>query len=158
LVLASDPVAFAVRYGGLQAFGQFAGNLQNAGERIALSDPTGCEVLAFSYDDQPPWPTSPDGGGYSLVPADDSRITDQGVPANWCASLQQGGSPGQQDAASTGIHIRLSQSGVVIFWHNLWALQRSDDLMAWTEVAGAISPFTVPLGTSSGRFWRLRRP
>ena len=157
LVLASDLVEFAKRYGGLQVFDQFEGNLENAGERIALSDPTGREILAFTYDDQVPWPTSPDGQGYSLVPADDSRMTDPGVPANWRASLQLGGSPGQPDPASARIHILRDGAGVVLTWNNSWTLQRSDDLLAWADVPGATSPLAISTGTRTNQFWRLNR-
>jgi len=158
LVLASDLTAFADRYGGLQAFGQFEGNLDNAGERIALADPAGREILAFDYDDQLPWPTSPDGDGYSLVPSDDSRITDPDAPANWRVSMLIGGSPGQQDPASTGIQVGWDGAGVVLTWRNPWALQSSDDLERWTDVPDVASPLTVSIGVGTNQFWRLRRP
>jgi hypothetical protein len=101
---------------------------------------------------------SPDGDGYSLVLADDSRITDHGFPANWCASLQIGGSPGQQDPVSTGIQILRDGAGVVLTWSNFWTLQSSNDLEEWTDVLGATSPLTVSIGTRTNQFWRLRRP
>lgn len=158
LVLASDTAAFADRYGGLRAFGQFLGNLANNGERIALSDSAGRETLAFSYDDHYPWPVSPDGGGYSLVLADDSRIADGGLPASWRASLRIGGSPGQQDPASALIRVSRDGVGIVLTWNNLWILQTSHDLEAWTDISGATSPLTVSISSNTKTFWRLRSP
>jgi len=158
LVLASDAVEFANHYGGPEAFGQFEGNLENAGERIALSDPTGRETLAFTYDDQLPWPTSPDGDGYSLVLVDEGRITDASNPANWRASLQVGGSPGRADSASILISIAADGTGVVLIWDNFWVIQTSDDLENWTDLPTAVSPLTVPISATTNRFWRLRMP
>lgn len=158
LVLASDTVAFANHYGGLEAFDQFEGNLENAGERIALSDPTGRETLAFTYDDQPPWPTSPDGYGYSLVLVNEGRITDANDPANWRASLQTGGSPWKTDSATILISITPGGTGVVLTWDNSWVLQTSGDLKNWADLPGAVSPLTVSISATTNRFWRSRMP
>ena len=158
LVLASDTAAFANRYGGLKAFAQFKGNLANSGERIALSDSTGRETLAFTYDDLPPWPTGPDGGGYSLVLADDSRITDASLPASWRASLRIGGSPGQQDPGLALIRASLDGAAIVLTWSNFWILQTSYNLETWIDVPGATSPLAVSVSANMKKFWRLASP
>jgi len=51
LVLVHDTNAFALRFGsGLPVAGQFAGQLDNAGERIRLEDNYGEKILDFNYD------------------------------------------------------------------------------------------------------------
>jgi hypothetical protein len=49
------------------------------------------------YDDDPPWPLSPDGLGYSLVLAEFAGNPDD--PGTWRASSQVNGSPAAGDAA-----------------------------------------------------------
>lgn len=68
-----------------------------------LSDDGGgakAEVLrplrSVMYDDDPPWPISPDGFGFSLVPRDPSA-PDPASPGAWRASANVFGSPGADD-------------------------------------------------------------
>jgi hypothetical protein len=82
----------------------YAGNLSNGGERIALVGPLGEILQDFVFDEEPPWPTSPDAGGYSLVIID--PLGDPTDPANWRASLHLGGSPGGADVAVPGDYDR----------------------------------------------------
>ncbi len=99
LVLANNtsPSAFAVRYPGVVLFGYYGGNLSNGGERIALLDAIGNTVTAVHYDDEAGWPTSPDGGGYSLEIIDPRG--DPNAPSNWRASSVVNGTPGLPSAA-----------------------------------------------------------
>ncbi len=94
LVLANNanPTLFATRYPGVSVFGYFGGNLSNGGERIAILNGSGNTVLAVHYDDEAGWPTSPDGGGYSLEIIDPRG--DPNAPANWRASFMVNGTPG----------------------------------------------------------------
>ncbi|MEE3258800.1 MAG: CotH kinase family protein, partial [Candidatus Latescibacterota bacterium] len=66
IVLAADSRAFASRYGSAP-FGEFSGQLNNGGERLTLSTPSGDPIFDFKYDDDEDWPEAADGDGFSLV-------------------------------------------------------------------------------------------
>ena len=68
--------------------------LANSGERIALSAADGSPIFDFSYDDEEPWPTSPDTDFFSLV----YLSGDSAHPANWRASTTAEGNPGRSDS------------------------------------------------------------
>ena len=94
-----DVAAFTAAYGsGLSAqiAGVFANstNLDNSGERLQLVDALGAVIRDFSYNDQPPWPTSPDGEGPCLVLIRPETNPDHSIGTNWRASATLGGSPG----------------------------------------------------------------
>lgn len=92
--------AFEFRYGpGLPVAGEWAAteSLNNSGERLKLSHGAGTAIHDFVYDDASPWPTSPDGGGASLVLADPLSAPDHALAASWRASAQPFGSPGTAD-------------------------------------------------------------
>jgi hypothetical protein len=97
VVLASDdnPPSFATRYPGVTVAGYFGGALNNAGEKIVLLDALKNTILSVSYGNGGLWPTTANGGGYSLVLVNASGDPDD--PLNWSASAAQGGSPGQGD-------------------------------------------------------------
>lgn len=94
IVLANNanPVAWAARYPGVTPFGYYGGNLDNAGERIALLDAQGRTIIAVHYDDEGGWDRAADGGGYSLEIVDPRG--DPNAPANWRASSFVNGTPG----------------------------------------------------------------
>ena len=69
------------------------GNLRNQGELITLLDANGNTVLSFTCSDLPPWPTSPDTEGTSLVLIDPIG-EDPSLGSSWNASSEPGGSPG----------------------------------------------------------------
>jgi len=94
LVLANNanPALFASRYPSVSVFGYFEGNLANGGERVAILDDELQTVVAVHYDDENGWPTSPDGGGFSLEIIDPRG--DPNAPANWRASSVVNGTPG----------------------------------------------------------------
>ena len=93
-VIASDPDALRVDWPDLKVVGQFAGNLNNGGERVTLVDSEGVEIQSFRYNDKSPWPESPDGQGPSLVLMDPLSGPDHSEPESWRASGSDGGSPG----------------------------------------------------------------
>jgi hypothetical protein len=95
LVLVRNPIAFARRYPGMTYHGIFWGKLSDAGEKIRLRNSDGNTVISVEYDDDPPWPLSPDGLGYSLVLADLAGEPDN--PGVWRASAAIHGSPGADD-------------------------------------------------------------
>jgi hypothetical protein len=73
-------------------------HLANGGERITLAGAGGVVIQDFIYDNDPPWPTSADGLGRSLVlvaPQTNPNPTD---PLNWRPSVAPGGNPGTSDA------------------------------------------------------------
>lgn len=95
-VLVANLAAFRAAYGdGPRVLGEWAGGaLSNGGERILLRDPLGNPIHDFSYDDDAElgWPTEPDGHGPSLEVIDTEG--DYNDPANWRASMDDGGTPG----------------------------------------------------------------
>ncbi len=96
-VLVSDPAGFTNRYPGIEVDGTYSGKLSNSGETLTLVDVNGAPVFSISYGTQPPWPSSPDGTGFSLVPVNPNLNPDPSNPLNWRASSVIGGSPGADD-------------------------------------------------------------
>ena len=85
IVVVENIEAFELRYGTTaNVAGQYSGALSNGGETITLLDATGQTIQQFAYDDVAPFPTSPDGGGASLIVVDTEGDYNSG--ANWVAS------------------------------------------------------------------------
>jgi hypothetical protein len=95
-LVAKDLAAFQAKYGSkLPAVGQYAGSLDNGGERIELVDAAGALIQSFKYDDS--WFKTTDGQGFSLT-VKDPKTTDANSlneKAAWQPSAQAGGSPGR---------------------------------------------------------------
>jgi hypothetical protein len=102
IVLASNRQEFNNRYGFLP-FGEYSGQLDNGGEQITLLTAGSDTIFAVRYDDQAPWPESPDGGGFSLAPIEANPTGDLNDPLNWRASYAVHGSPGRDDLPSTSV-------------------------------------------------------
>jgi hypothetical protein len=98
-LLARNPEQFAAKYPGVRIDGLYTNRLANSGETIGFAHATGAILSRFTFDDQPPWPVSPDGTGFSLVPRVLDSTLDYNNPANWRASANSGGSPGRDDPA-----------------------------------------------------------
>lgn len=78
-------------------FGNYRGNLDNGGEKVVLLDENDIVVDWIDYDDDPPWPVTPDGDGASL---ERRCISDAfGDPAEWVGSKVGAPSP----AAANGV-------------------------------------------------------
>jgi len=98
-VVVRDTAAFQARYGsGLPVAGQYAGNLNNAGERIELLDAAGAVIHSFRLEDN--WFDITDGQGFSLTvrnpkTADPNGYGDKSL---WRPSAKTGGSPGADDS------------------------------------------------------------
>jgi len=109
LVLANNanPGLFAIRYPSVSVFGYFAGNLANGGERIAILDDNLQTITAVHYDDENGWPTTPDGGGFSLEIIDPRG--DPNAPANWRASSAVNGTPGLPPVAPAPSSVVLNE-------------------------------------------------
>ncbi len=101
VLVVEDRAAFEAQYGdALPVAGEFVGDkLSNAGERLKLSFGAGTAIRDFVYDDELPWPTAPDTGGYSLVLINPESLPDHNVASNWRGSTMPGGNPGASDAA-----------------------------------------------------------
>jgi hypothetical protein len=102
LVLCKDRSQFAPFYDAPVA-GEFTKALKRGGARLELHNAKGDLVDVVNYEDQPPWPISPDGGSASL-----ERICPRAPgdsPDNWASSplsqdsSQPGGTPGKRNAA-----------------------------------------------------------
>jgi len=98
LLVVRDRAAFEARYGqGYNIAGQYAGSLDNAGERIELLDAAGQTIQSFRFQDD--WYNVTDGLDFSLT-AQDPRATDPnawGDKSAWRPSAAVGGSPGFDD-------------------------------------------------------------
>jgi len=93
--------AFNSRYGGGPAqavAGEFAGNFDNAGERVTLVGPALETVLDFDYSDE--WFNLTDGIGFSLVVQDQTAFSDLSTNTSWRISSVDGGSPGAVNPAA----------------------------------------------------------
>jgi len=104
LVVVSNPLAFAARYGseGFFVAGAYDGNLRNEGERITLLDSVGQTIADFEYDDSNDWPGRADGKGASLGLIDPTGGLSLGDPQAWRSSSEYGGSPGSQGTGPLG--------------------------------------------------------
>ncbi|MHB9007542.1 MAG: lamin tail domain-containing protein [Limisphaerales bacterium] len=101
LVLAADSNAFSQAYPGVRIDGVYSGQLSNSGERLTLSHAVGTPIFSVRYGDVEPWPPSPDGAGFSLVPSNPNLNPDPDHAANWRASSSPGGSPGRDDPSAS---------------------------------------------------------
>ncbi|MCD6304270.1 MAG: lamin tail domain-containing protein, partial [Planctomycetes bacterium] len=108
VVLVSDYDAFDYRYhvaaNGIPVAGQYTGQLANNGEKVKLlrlGNPEHNGYLPYyrvdyvNYDDKSPWPSEPDGTGYSLIRSDETAYGND--PANWAAG-GYAGTPGEANS------------------------------------------------------------
>ncbi|TWT89857.1 CotH protein [Pseudobythopirellula maris] len=124
IVVARNTAAFESVYGAginLAPTGFGDRNLSNGGETVTLLGPTGQLLHTFSYSDDAPWPTTPDGDGPSLEIVD--PLGDASDPSNWRASIYPFGSPGDAGLPIAGDY---DASGVV----------DTDDYQAWVAAFG----------------------
>ncbi|HRS09482.1 MAG TPA: lamin tail domain-containing protein [Sedimentisphaerales bacterium] len=94
-----DRSAFEAAYGdGGSIAGQYAGSLDNAGERIELRDAAGQVIQHFRYQDD--WYDLTDGAGFSLTVRDPRTAGRETLDEKsfWRPSAEAGGSPGYDDA------------------------------------------------------------
>ena len=109
VVVSSDPAAFRAAHGvpaHVPIYGPYTGALANDGEDVKLARPGAPAgaivpyILAdkLKYDDAPPWPPDPDGGGRSLTRLDRQAYGND--VANWASAAP---SPGDFAAAAAGI-------------------------------------------------------
>jgi hypothetical protein len=93
--------AFRARYGErTNIAGVYAGNLDDAGEKLEVRDITGEPIFSFVYGDR--WWPATDGHGFTLVSSGSAPL-DSSLPKSWRASAGLGGSPGSEDPSPPGI-------------------------------------------------------
>ena len=103
LLIVRSQAAFESRYSaGLPIAGEWQSGdkIDNGGENLKLSYGAGSAIHEFAYDDDPNWPTSPDGEGPSLVLIAPESSPDHADPFNWRSSIAIGGTPGASDATN----------------------------------------------------------
>lgn len=99
-VVASKPGSF-YQYYGMNASGNFQGNLSNAGEFVLINDRSANKILSFTFSDDFPWPVSADGDGNSLSANISLPTGDPNDYGYWKSSIKIGGSPFTDDEIST---------------------------------------------------------
>ena len=149
VLVVADRAAFRARYGDVMAAmvaGQYAGSLNNAGERLRLERSDGVAVVDFSYDDKPPWPAAADGMGASLVLRNPSAFPDHGKAENWVASAVPGG---MTDWAIAGMNYGRWKS---LYWSVGEAAQESvSGMMADSDGDGVVNLLEYAVGSHPRR-------
>lgn len=98
LTLVKDLLRFQRLHGlAIRVGGVYFGNLNNAGEEVALSGPGGETLCSTRYAPANPWPAAANGGGQSLVLA--FPWLGSSNPFAWRASVEPGGSPSSGDSS-----------------------------------------------------------
>jgi len=96
LLVVKDLATFEANYGGgLPVVGQYAGSLNNAGERIELCDAAGAVIQTVRYRDD--WYRITDGAGFSLTARNPRGTNAWSRQDAWRPSAVAGGSPGFDD-------------------------------------------------------------
>ena len=153
-VLVRNAARFSEKYPGVTMNGAYSGRLDNGGEAVTISHALGGRIVSASYDDDAPWPITPDEFGFSLVPAQPNENLDPDNPANWRASTFIGGSPGADDPAAIVApvlinevlsHSELGSDFIELFNPNAAAV----NLGGWflTDGAGSPTKYRIPDGT-----------
>ena len=108
-LLARNNTTFTNKYSLAGVNGIYSGRLDNAGETLALTTALGNTVFSFDYNNSPPWPASPDGHGFSIVPRNPNVNPRMTRAENWRASAFPGGSPGVDDPEPAVLPIYINE-------------------------------------------------
>ncbi|HAB15038.1 MAG TPA: hypothetical protein DCE44_01175 [Verrucomicrobiales bacterium] len=165
LIRTTNTPAFR-KYHGLGAdtllFGPYEGALDNGGETLTLAASVGGPtVFSGHFRDDPPWPTEPDGQGFSLVVREEG-LADPSEPRHWRRSTLRNGSPGQVDPPPPVVAVAGFEAGsapeiqITTGPSTPWVLEASSDLENWTQVERFVGSATyhVPLGATEPQFFR----
>jgi hypothetical protein len=107
-VIVANLEAFQTRYGtDIPVLGQYADNLNNAGEKLTVVSATGEVLLDFVYGDSTLWPRSADGFGATLqlISPADVPAEQMGKYYQWRGSNERGGSPAAAGSPAMGVAI-----------------------------------------------------
>ncbi len=143
--------------------------LGNGGETIKIEDANSSTVTEFAYDNSVPWPTSPDGGGPSLVLIQPETYPNPNIATNWRSSAYGNGNPGTSDAIPfndenpiayalvDSPRIISTRDGIILYSYTRrvgadsvkLTVEWSDDLLNWetTEGDGASNIADFETGT-----------
>jgi hypothetical protein len=168
IVSAVDPVAFRAAYNvpaGVQVWGPFLGNLDNAGESVELSRPgvpDAQQIVPYyrvdkiSYDGAAPWPAAANGTGPTL-----SRIVaaNYGNDAGNWTTYGSGGTPGQLNNAiaptvTAGGNVTISPGGTVTR-NGSFADASPGETWTATVSWGDVQGETVPLALNPDKTFSL---
>ncbi len=156
LIVVKSLAAFATRYGPrTNIVGEYAGSLDNSGERITLVGSRLEPILDFTYGDT--WFDLADGRGFSLVLANEgTAFTNYSHSASWRQSNIENGSPGVVDPAPRAFpqvvvsealtHTDLPQVDVIEIW-NLAATNVSITGWFLTDSLDSPKKFAIPSAT-----------
>ncbi len=150
-VLAKNSAQFATRYPGVTLAGQYADKLDNGGETVTLADAANTAIFSVAYGDSAPWPGAADGGGKSLVPVQRNTNPAPNNAANWRASVNTGGSPGQNEPNVAPLVNAVADGAGNVSGVNLTGTATDDGqpdppltlTFAWSQVSGpGVASFT----------------
>jgi hypothetical protein len=113
-VIASNSSAFFGYYGMLPS-GEYKGNLSDAGEELLLKHTDGRIVTDFTYSDSYPWPSGPDGKGFSLSACERNPAGDPSSPLYWTQSVRKDGTPFADNFLSPPVDPGLDQGMLTAF-------------------------------------------
>ncbi|HEX5220958.1 MAG TPA: lamin tail domain-containing protein [Verrucomicrobiae bacterium] len=134
----TDTNAWKAQYPGVNPFGWFNNNLNNAGERISLFDRYDNLITSVDYSDDGGWPTAADGGGRSLEIINPNGSPDE--PANWQASSANDGTPGSANSMAPTPSVVLNE----IMADNLGAVNNGGTFPDWIELRNnSANPVTL---------------
>lgn len=156
VVLVRNAATFSFKYLSVTVNGTYTGSLNNAGEGLALRHALGQTIFAVNYDDVAPWPVTPDGFGFSLVPVNPGLTQAPDDGAKWRASTLLDGSPGADDPAPVIALVRINEA---LTHTDLPFVDRIElfnptlanvDIGGWflTDDAGVPKKFRIPDGTT----------
>ncbi|MFC2138953.1 lamin tail domain-containing protein, partial [Bacteroidota bacterium] len=97
LVISSDTSSFRRLYG-FTAFDQYNGNLNNAGEKLVLSNPLGDTICYVNYNKGGVWYEETDGMGFTMVYNGGDTVNSK---SSWQSSSTLYGTPGKDEAVNT---------------------------------------------------------
>ncbi|MGE0019036.1 MAG: lamin tail domain-containing protein [Draconibacterium sp.] len=109
MVVASNAVEFNNIYGFQPQF-VYAGSLSNGGEQVIIQASSNQVIISFTFDDEDPWPTEPDGNGYSLVSVEKNPTLNPDSVTYWTISKYTNGSPDADDEMSVTANEELAIS------------------------------------------------
>lgn len=154
LVVVEDDNRFSVVHPHvLNKVGSTLFQLDNSGDQIFLRDRNGVTVLQSMYDDDAPWPCTPDGFGRTLERHPDGTDPDQ--PGSWFDGCM-GGSPGtgytpcEDDLIVSEINYHSSDAQDAGDWFEIKnQLTSTVDLSGWTvRDDDNEHTFTIPNGVT----------
>ena len=119
LVVAQDTALFNGQHPGLpNVLGNFGFSLSNSSDQLHLFNENYMEMISMTYDDGAPWPTTPDGDGYTLEVLD--PLDNLSDPNNWFAGCLFGspGGPFTPPCGPLSISTDLFANGGFAFYPN----------------------------------------